>query len=60
MGIEGMTILEIKNSPGVSDLPTRVAGFFAMALKAEDSGEHEKAQSRLEQAVKSEQDIRNG
>ena len=46
------TVLQIKNSPGVRDLPSKAASYFAMALKAEAQGDNEKAESRLDQAIK--------
>lgn len=50
-----MSILEVRNLPGAKDLPTRVAGKFAMALKNESMGNHEKAAELLDEAVEAEQ-----
>jgi len=37
--------------PGVKDLPFKPKGFFALALKAEAEGDHERAEEYLAKAV---------
>lgn len=51
MDYTSMTLLQIKNLPGVNDLPSKAGSYLAMALKAEANGEYKKADIRLNQAV---------
>lgn len=48
------TILDYRNMPGVKDLPIRVGGHFALALKFEDEGDLAKANESLEKAIAAE------
>ena len=54
--ITGKTLSEICAMDGVSDLRPSVKcrGAFAMALKAEEEGNHEKAAQKLDQAIEAE------
>ena len=54
MGYKDMSLQEIVTLPGVKDLPLKVKGRFAQALKAEDSGRHADASKLLDQAVEAE------
>ena len=53
-GFEGMEVKVIAKEAGLSDLPLKVRGVFAQALKAEGQGDHERAAERLDQAVEAE------
>jgi len=48
-------ITDIAKQDGVKDLPIRVRSQFALALKAEMQGDHEKAESRLNKACEAEE-----
>ncbi len=50
-----MTVIEISKLAGVSDLPLKVRGKFALALKAELEGNTEKAETYLREAIANEE-----
>lgn len=52
------TLIEISQSPGVADLPLKVRGKFALAIKAEMEGDHEKAERLLNEAVAAEEALK--
>lgn len=55
MRFDGMSVVEASKLPGVVDIrPTLARGKFAMALLAEDRGEHEVAEKRLAEACEAE------
>ena len=49
-----LTLPEIRQLPGISDLPLAVAGKFALALKAEAAGDHARAEQLLAEAIAAE------
>lgn len=52
-----MNTLEYSKLDGVKDLPIKVRGPFAQALKAEDEGDHTKAEGKLHFAIAQENQI---
>jgi hypothetical protein len=50
-GFEDMEVKIIAKATGLGDLPLKVRGPFAQALKAEGQGDHTKAAERLDRAV---------
>ena len=54
MNIAKMTLKDIRNAPGVKDLPLKVGGQFALALKEEAAGNRDKAEGHLTKAVAAE------
>ena len=53
-GFEDMGVKDIAKATGLGDLPLKVRGPFAQALKAEGQGDHERAAERLGKAVEAE------
>tara|TARA_R110000824_G_scaffold182563_1_gene363531 strand:- start:51 stop:230 length:180 start_codon:yes stop_codon:yes gene_type:complete len=53
-GFEDMGVKDINKMSGIGDLPLKVRGPFAQALKAEGQGDHERAAERLDKAVEAE------
>ncbi len=51
-----MTLTEIKRQPGVSDLSSKTKTSFAAALHFENKGDHVKAETYLEKALKQEEE----
>lgn len=49
------SLIELVNSPGVSDLPHPVRNKFALAIKCEQDGEHDRAARLLQEAIQLEQ-----
>ena len=47
-------LTEIRNEPGVKDLPLSVGGKFAQAIRAEREGDVAKAEAKLIEAVEAE------
>ena len=54
------TLPEIRQLPGISDLPLAVAGKFALALKAEGEGDHARAEQLLAEAIALEERLTAG
>lgn len=52
--ITGLNIVQIAKLPGVLDLPIKVRGPFAQALRAEAAGEKARAEEYLNKAVAAE------
>ena len=52
--VEDMEVKVIAKATGLGDLPLKVRGAFAQALKAEGQGDHERAAERLGKAVEAE------
>lgn len=50
--LQNLTLPQISQLNGVKDLPLKVRGTFAQAIKAEANGDHVKAQERLDEAIK--------
>ena len=48
------TLMEYGKEDGVKDLPISVRGPFCQALKAEDAGDHAKAEEKLQDAIEKE------
>ena len=47
MGFEDMSLKDITAEDGIKDLPLKIRGYFAQALKAEAKGDHDKAAKSL-------------
>ena len=54
-----LPLVEYGKMDGVKDLPISVKGPFCQALKAEDSGDHAKAEEKLADAIAAEAKLHN-
>ena len=54
------TLPELRQLPGISDLPVNVAGKFALALKAEAQGDHARAEQLLAEVISAEERLTIG
>lgn len=52
--LKDLTLPQISQLPGIHDLPMKVRGPFAQAVKAEANDDLERANDRLEEALKQE------
>jgi len=53
-GFEDKAIKDIAKEAGLIDLPLKIRGAFAQALKAEGQGDHAVANARLNAAIEAE------